>query len=232
MTQPLYPEERIDDHFEQARTRLTPPFRRGRKAAWGDKNRLECLMEALIEPVQDIEDMLWDLLGSRFLFVTFDAVAHGYPLGFLGASGAQLDLIGKAIGLERVNGQIDADYRARLQVWYLYLTSCGEPDRLIQIIDNYTSAATIEFDEYFPGHIIITIDSWPSSPSWILWLINASAAAGVGIVLVYAPAGVYGYGYGYGGYGAYGYGYGGDAAFRFDTPDHGFDDGLLGRLIL
>src|SRR5690606_7213019 len=90
-----------------ALSRLVTQFR--------DKPRIEALLKAIAAQVQQLEDVATDLLEKRWL----DS-----------AEGAQLDGLGRILGLDR-GAWDDEQYRARLRVRIRILLADGTPENII-----------------------------------------------------------------------------------------------------
>lgn len=78
----------ISDHVVRAKNRLIEQYK--------GKTKVEGVVEALVQPLQDIEDVLLQLKTERWI----DS-----------AIGIQLDKIGEIVGIEREYEQGDEDYR-------------------------------------------------------------------------------------------------------------------------
>jgi hypothetical protein len=81
----------ITDHVQQALNRLLYQYK--------GKANIAALLTALVEPIQELEDAIFDVNSGRQFFN-----GSAYP-----ASGAQLDGIGAIVGVAR-NGLEDAEY--------------------------------------------------------------------------------------------------------------------------
>lgn len=114
----------ITDHIERAKLRLLEQYKR--------KPNLAAFIESILGPIQDIENVLGDLETDRWLDT---------------AVGAQLDQLGTIIGIARVTGQSDDDYRVALKSKIVENTSQGEPERVIAIYQILVGAALVFLDD-------------------------------------------------------------------------------------
>lgn len=101
--------DRVTDHVARAIASLLPDFRDGAK--------LQALLTAIVEEVQEIEDVVDELVRLRFLTT---------------AIGAQLDQYGVLLNQAR-NGLLDDEFRAILLVRVLANRSPGTPDTITAI---------------------------------------------------------------------------------------------------
>lgn len=139
----------ISNHAQQAIARLLNQYR--------SSTKLQNLLSALIAPLQDIEAALGDMNVSRYL-----------PA----AVGAQLDLIGKIVGLERPPGASDAVYIQELYGQIKINTSQGQPEQAIQTYQLFTGAALALLFEFFPGEIQMQSDYTPPDQATVEMLIR------------------------------------------------------------
>lgn len=126
----------------------------------------------VVDQVQELEDTFFAMLEKR---------------GILSAEGAQLDMIGKIVGLARATGQSDEEYRNLLEVQIQSNLSKGEIERLITIVKAFTNSTKTELQEFFPAYVQITYNGDVDNPSDLLHLADAAAAGGVKIVLLQVP---------------------------------------------
>ncbi len=145
-----------------------------------DNPNLDAIIKAMVEQVQDEEDVLDDLLTKRGLAV---------------AVGEQLDRLGGVLDTPR-NGLADGLYRALLLIKIAENNSEGRIEELIDIFGTLMGATVTNLIEVFPaGFILQSIDGTP-----IVGLpearisIERSKPAGVGInALIDAPASAFGF---------------------------------------
>lgn len=179
----------ITDHADRAVDKLAEPF--------VGKLRMTALASIIGARVQTVENAACNVAILRWL-----------P----NSSGAQLDMIGLLLGLARPPLEEDDDYRSQLGIWYNYLRSCGECERIITIVKGLTGGL-VEVWEYKPAYLIVTIDGSNADLGKVAFYAKRTALAGVGLLLGKASA---------------------DSAFMFsdadgyygdeDDPDHGFAD--------
>lgn len=134
------------------------------------KANLEVLLGALLDQVQQLEDVLFPLLSERGL-----AVAHD----------GTLDQLGRLVGEPRL-ARSDADYRAAIGLRIERNNSRGEPDRLIRVIKKLTGATSVAYSEPWPGVVQLVFDG-QSAPADLRAAMEAIAPVGVRLVLIQAP---------------------------------------------
>ena len=100
----------VHDHVDTALALLVQQFQ--------DKERIRFLLGALVSQVQGVEDTLWDLHIARRL---------------ARAAGAQLDGIGRIVGLRR-GRLIEESYRTYLRAQIRLLRSHGTPEDLLAMV--------------------------------------------------------------------------------------------------
>ena len=127
-----------------------------------------------VDQLQEVEDVCRDLQTKRSL---------------ADAEGTQLDGIGQIVGLTRLTGQEDSEYRALLAVQIQSNLSAGEGDRLIDIAKAFTSSTSVELREVFPGYVELRFDGATGNPSDLLSAVDGAAAGGVRVDMIQLPAG-------------------------------------------
>ncbi len=103
--------------------------------------RFPKLVEILVRPIQELEDVFWDLYTKRRLDT---------------ALGAQLDVIGRIVKEERA-GLGDEDYRALLRIKIRVLLSKGTGPNLIEIARLFLLSDDFTYDEHYPAAVEMTI---------------------------------------------------------------------------
>ncbi len=102
------------------------------------------------------------------------------------AVGVQLDVIGVILNLPRVLGEIDPEYRVRLQGNVASLARSGEPETVIVNYLLITQADNVLLDEVYPAAIILTafkaLDT-PELDSTIIDTMTRLVAAGINLSL-------------------------------------------------
>ena len=131
------------------------------------KANLEVLLGALLNQVQQLEDVLFPLLSERGLAV---------------AQAGTLDQLGRLVGESRQARQ-DPEYRAAIGLRIERNNSRGEADRLIRVIKKLTGATTVTLTEPSTGVVLITFDG-QSIPSDLRAAMEAIAPVGVRLVLI------------------------------------------------
>lgn len=124
----------IESHCDEGLALLLSQFR--------GKPRIEALLCKLLDGVQDVEDVGWQLLTERWLAT---------------AIGAQLDRLGKIVDLAR-HGWDDETYRALLRAQILVLRSEGTwPSVSAVLIAIGLDASEIDVGEVYPAAITIDL---------------------------------------------------------------------------
>jgi hypothetical protein len=98
----------ISDHITRAKIRLIEQYK--------GKPKVEGVIEALVKPLQEIEDVLQQLKTERWV----DS-----------AVGVQLDKIGEIVGMEREYEQGDEDYRLLIKAKIIMNLNQGTPEEVI-----------------------------------------------------------------------------------------------------
>jgi hypothetical protein len=124
--------EHASDHRERAIGVLLSQLR--------DKPRFTKLIEILIRPFQEIEDVIFQLYTMRRL----DS-----------AQGVQLDIIGRIVDEER-GGLLDDDYRAIIRIKVRVLFSRGTGPDLIKITQLFLASDDFNYAEFYPATVEIT----------------------------------------------------------------------------
>ena len=116
-------------HVEDAENRLLHQYK--------DQPNIKALIDALVFPIQDIEDSLNDLNLNR---------------GVTYAVGVQLDRLGDIVGIKRF-GMTDEIFRTRIRIKIIQNLSEGEPERLIQVYGALLSSSLVQIQEHFPAGV-------------------------------------------------------------------------------
>lgn len=123
------------------------------------KPAIEGFLSAWIAPLQELENVLWDVINLRVLSV---------------ATNAQLDTLGDLVGEPRL-GRTDTDYRAAIRVRIKVNRSKGQSEDVLQVAKLLDAACT--YDEFAP--LAWEVTSWnPSSPGDFIRLLTQAKAAG------------------------------------------------------
>lgn len=149
--------EKIQDHAQEALQRLVTQFQ--------GKPRIEGLLRALVQPNQDIEDTLWDLLTKRSIHT---------------AIGKQLDGIGEIVGESR-KGKEDEVYRIAIKAKIGQNNSKATAEDIISVFKLLVQCEKAFFMEYFPAEVAIFADKNIESldNNEILKFCQKAVAAGV-----------------------------------------------------
>jgi hypothetical protein len=185
---------KITDHVAQAQDRLLTQFR--------DSPKLNALLEAVVTEVQLGENVIFEVIAERLIAV---------------AEGVNLDIIGRIVGLERLDVSDDDEYRELLLVQIRANNSdCGADDiifiasELTGVPVRYTqTTATGYYSAHY--HLEYVVDP-PLSDEWLARindLLELVTCSGVSYEMVEGDS---------------------PDAFRFDSGP-GFDQGKLGNLV-
>lgn len=161
--------QKITDHVAQATERLTQQFK--------TKAKIVSFLGACVEPVQRLENALWQLLTERSIDT---------------AIGVQLDDIGSKVGQPRL-GFSDTDYRRLIKARIAANRSAGLVSDLIKISVAVVNdvAATIDIDQQGVAAVVVTIEGViisETTASILIDFLRDSVAAGVRVLLEYPTA--------------------------------------------
>lgn len=147
----------IDDHVEEGLSRL---LQRNKESY-----NINSLLSSFIKPVQDIEDQNYDLYTERSLDTSI---------------GAQLDGIGRIVGLDR-DGLDDVDYRAALIIQIQINKAGGEPESIIAAIRQLFKTEIIAFKEIYPANyeVYITSDTIVENAKALITSISPAAVGNI-----------------------------------------------------
>lgn len=146
----------IPDHVTRAQSLLIEEFKRS--------TRLNQLVKAIVDPMQEVEHVGNDLYISRRLSQ---------------AGGAQLDGIGEIVGEPR-EGRSDEDYREAIEFRIFINTSNAEPETLIQALKFTTNASKVKLWE-LPYAVIQMFTNGSFIPDNLVSTMESIAAVGVRI---------------------------------------------------
>jgi hypothetical protein len=146
---------KITDHVQQAQDRLVEQYK--------ESVNLNNLIEAVVLPIQDIENQTDELYRLRLISTAY---------------GVQLDKIGTIIGEARF-GRNDSDYRSAIITRININVSGGEPESIISAIRQIIGPFTIEYIDIFPAYFQIFMQTVNFVPN-VLELIEPLNPAGVG----------------------------------------------------
>lgn len=109
------------------------------------------------------------------------------------AQGVQLDGLGEILGLTRVPGQSDTDYRLALQFQVYIDTSSGTAENVIAACKFFTTASNVIYFEDTPASYQLISDgtTYPETPSDIVQAIQSMSPAGVKFIGLTATFGEY-----------------------------------------
>lgn len=125
----------ISNHVAQAVNRFIQQYKR--------MARMAAIMEALVNQIQDLEDVGVDM---------FTALSLDYAVG------AQLDLIGRIVVQPR-EGFDDDFYRILLKVKIGINNSSGEPSSIINTLQLLTSATLVHYQNLGNANVLLGVDT-------------------------------------------------------------------------
>jgi hypothetical protein len=151
-------------HVKEALARFLEQFK--------GKPNLEALLTALVDPIQDLEDVTIDVHTGRWLE---------------NAEGVQLDHLGDLVGQPRL-GFDDDQYRLWIQARVLLNRSNGRGDELLQIADLVLpTAVTRELTEEWPAGFKIESFGYAGDYEIVFDILASGKGAGIRFSLVYSP---------------------------------------------
>jgi hypothetical protein len=151
----------ILDHADQAAARLLQQYRDGAS--------VPSLLAALCAPLQELEDVLWDIRLRR-------AVSA--------AEGHQLDVLGRIVGQPR-EGRTDAVYRVWILARVRLNKGSGRPEDILQIFAAVTQGlTTLELEEQYPAGFVLRIGLSPAvAAQELATLLHLAKAGGVRAII-------------------------------------------------
>lgn len=135
--------------FERTIALLVSQFRHEKND--GTLTNLQKLIKILCEPAQQLQDVLWQLQNERWIST---------------ALGVQLDEIGYFLGLQRILGESDADYRERLQFQIFINRNSGTPEQIIQMLAFLTKSTYVHFFDVFPAYFELEMNGTNLPSPW------------------------------------------------------------------
>lgn len=145
----------ITDHLDRIRRLEIDQFR-------GRPNTV-AFLDAVAAEVQAIEDMLFDVILNRFLD---------------NATGVQLDVIGRHVGLPR-DERDDEEYRGALAVQITLNRAGGEIETIIQAVVFFAQAEHVQVHPQFPAGISVSVEQPVSDGPAVAAIVEKIKAAGV-----------------------------------------------------
>jgi hypothetical protein len=134
--------------------------------------RVRALLAALLRPVQEVEDEVWDLYGLAIADSSDDA----------------LDQLGVALGQARPAGLADAAYRSVLRAVVLTLHSSGTGNELLAVMREIVGSYDFTMEEAFPASLVFRPDAAGDVPAAVaLEVLRRGASAGVRLQVVDVP---------------------------------------------
>jgi hypothetical protein len=126
---------KIETHVEDAQDRLPEQYRN--IAQWQGK------VAALIQEIQIIENMLFSYLAFKT---------------FIDSEGVVLDRFGQFVGLERIFGESDEVYRARLEFTIFTNRSQATQDLIIEVVLAFSNATIVKVTDGSSASFLIQIN--------------------------------------------------------------------------
>lgn len=114
----------IDNHEELALERLREQYK--------DRPKLQAFIRSMVSEIQELEDAFQALAVER---------------GLDEAEGLQLDNLGDIVGLDRITGESDDDYRVRLRAKIAQNISQGEPEAVMTLMALLVGASMVVLTE-------------------------------------------------------------------------------------
>lgn len=158
----------ITNQFERALSLLVSQFREQKPD--GSLTNLQRLIKVLVTPLQQLEDVKWQLKTERWLSTSV---------------GVQLDEIGEILGLPREIGESDEDYRERLQFQIFINISSGTPEEIMAVLKFLTDATHVNISNIIIADFQLETNGtkFPDPPNLLNEAIFQVSPAGVD----YAP---------------------------------------------
>ncbi len=141
-----------EDHRTLALARLIWEYR-------GDQPRVQGMLDALLEQVQNLEDVGIEMLTGR------------WPLT---AEGVQLDLLGRIVREAR-GSLTDSEYRLMILLRILVNRSDGTLEQLEEIIETAGPSGSMQIDESHPCGLVISVAG--ATLGWLLGEMVADAVS-------------------------------------------------------
>ena len=122
----------ITNHVQQALDRLVQQYK--------EKPKLNAVLTAFIEQLQELETVGKDLNEDRSIFT---------------AAGTNLDNLGTIIGLDRLPGESDTVYRAKLQAQISQNIAQGQPEVVIDTYRLLVENTFVLYQGMYPGGVAL-----------------------------------------------------------------------------
>lgn len=150
----------IINHAEKAFNRLLEQYK--------GKPKIEGITYKLALKAQALEDVLKQVYEGRFLN---------------NAEGAQLDGIGRIVGLPRVAGLNDAEYLLRIRIQIIQNLNNATPEEIITAAKFFLQASVTDYNEIYPASVSIFSTTFfpPSQRKFILGQLKRLLPAGVSL---------------------------------------------------
>lgn len=122
----------IVNHIEQAVDRLLYQYK--------GKPKIEGLLSAFVKQIQDIEDAAFPLMTDRSVETSV---------------GVQLDQVGDIVGIGRIAGQSDEEFREAIKTQIIQNMNEGTAEQVIAAAKFFLAAEAIWYLEVYPAEIDI-----------------------------------------------------------------------------
>ena len=134
-----------------------------------DLPNIEALVKVYLNRCQELEDVLWDIINSRYL---------------ANATNAQLDTLGAIVDEDRL-GRSDTDYRLAIQVQIRVLRTHGRDLDLIAVA--LLMGYTFDYSESYPAGWELDQYGITTFTTWAALKFKKTKAAGTAGAYVYSP---------------------------------------------
>lgn len=124
--------ERIINHVEQSLDRLLYQYK--------GKPKIEGLLTSFVKQIQDIEDASFPLMSDRSVETSI---------------GKQLDHVGDIVGIGRIAGQSDEEFREAIKTQIIQNMNEGTAEQVIAAAKFFLAAEAIWYLEVYPAEIDI-----------------------------------------------------------------------------
>ncbi len=142
----------INDHISRTLALLLEQFKK--------KPNFKKLVEVLVAPLQECEDVAWQLYGFRAL-----------PT----AQGAQLDGIGDIFAVPR-GGQDDDEYRQAIYLKIFEIGVSGTPDELMTVLKTVTNSTEVGYIPRYPASAQLYANGVDIPPGLIEFMLKLTPA--------------------------------------------------------
>lgn len=135
------------------------------------KPNFEDLLTVMVDPCQDVEDTLYDLVTERQLDT---------------AEGVNLDQYGKVVGAAR-RGLSDENYRRYIRVRIQANRSNGQADVILDVVSFLVGGQVVDFIPAYPAAYVLQYETLGTDPDLVALMseiLEQTTAAGVAYTVV------------------------------------------------